>query len=219
MKLLLKVVTLLAVCISTAVSQTSPAVGTWKATVKPAPIYLPFILNIVASGSTLAGTTQSPNQSPGVYALDSVSAAGNTITFQQAQFGISFSGTIRGNVLSGTMTQAGKALPLELIHAQPSGCTTSTLAGSWKGTFIPAAADVSIVLIISDSQGNLSATTQFPSQGANSFPVDSVSLNGQTLTFRQAQFGAFFSGALSGTTITGTLTQNGFQLFATFTKQ
>jgi hypothetical protein len=225
MKLLLKAAPLLIVCVATAIAQTSPsagtspAAGTWKGTVTPAPVYLPFILNIVVSGSTLAGTTQSPNQNPGAYALDSIAVSGNTLTFQQAQFGVTFRGTIQGNVLSGTMTQAGKTLPLELIHAQPSGCATSTLAGTWKGTFIPASPDVPIVLTISDSQGNLSATTQFPSQSSNSFPVDAVSLNGQTLTFRQAQFNVFFSGALSVRTITGTMTQNGFQLPVTFTKQ
>lgn len=219
MKLLLKAVPLFIACFGTAVAQTSPAAGTWRGSAKPAPFYLPFVLNIVVSGSTLAGTTQSPNQNPGTYALDSIAVSGKSLTFQQAQFGVTFSGTIQGNVLSGTMTQAGKTLPLELIHAQPSGCAISTLAGAWKGTFIPAAVDVPMILVISDVQGTLSATTQFPSQSPTSFPVDAVSLNGQTLTFRQAQFNSYFSGALSGTTITGTITQNGFQLPATFTKQ
>lgn len=201
-----------------AVAQVSPVVGTWKGAITPAPMHLPFVLNVIASGSSVAATTQSPNQNPGVYAVDSISMSGNTVTFQQAQFGMSFTGTIQGNVLSGTITQGGNKMPLELIHAQPAGCN-STFAGTWKGTFTTSSPDIPVVLAISGAPGNLAATMQFPSQGPNAFPVDSIALTGQTLTFRHAQFNAFFSGALSGNTITGTMTQNGFQLPATFTKQ
>ncbi|MGB6688317.1 MAG: hypothetical protein WBE76_10780 [Terracidiphilus sp.] len=218
MRPFLKITLLLIASSAAAVAQVSPVVGIWKGTVTPASVHLPFILNIVASGSSLAATTQSPNQNPGVYAVDSISSSGNTVTFQQAQFGMTFTGTIQGNVLSGTMTQGGNRMSLELIHAQPSGCS-SALAGAWKGTFTTHMPDIPVVLAIAGSPDNLSATMQFPSQGPNAFPVDSIVLAGQTLTFRHTQFNAFFSGALSGNTITGTLTQNGFQLPATFTKQ
>jgi len=158
--------------------------------------------------------TQSPNQNSAFWPVDSLSVDKTHVSFVQSQFNVLFSATLAGNTLSGTFSQSGVINKVFLVHIlnDSAACTgVDAIVGEWRGTLEITSAAVPFILSVAGTGVNLGATTQSPSVNPTSFPVDSITYSGSTLTFRQAQFGVDFTGTISGDVLSGAVTQNGYK--------
>jgi hypothetical protein len=89
-------------------------VGEWRGTLELTSASMPFVLSVAGTGVNLGATTQTPSVNPTSFPVDSITYSGNMLSFRQAQFGVDFTGTIAGDVLSGTITQNGYKHPMVL---------------------------------------------------------------------------------------------------------
>jgi hypothetical protein len=202
--------------------QTPSPVGTWRGVYQPLPVQVPFVVQIARTSAGWSAKTQSPNQNANFFPVDSVSVESKHVTFVQSQYNILFSATLSGNSLSGTFSQAGVTNKVFLVRITPDGATCSgsdALAGEWRGTVEYTPAGLPFVLSVAGAGVNLGATTQTPSVNPTSFPVDSINYSGSTLSFKQMQFGVEFVGNVSGDTLSGTMTQNGYKNSMTLRRQ
>ena len=194
-------------------SSSSPN-GTWRGIYQPLASQVPFVMQVERNAQGWSAKTQSPNQNFNFFPVDALSVDKTHVSFVQSQFNAVFSGTLTGNTLSGTLSQGGASNKVFLVHVfnDSASCTASDpMVGEWRGTFEVTPAPVPLVLSVAGSGVNLGATTQSPSVNPTSFPVDSISYSGNTLSFRQAQFGVEFVGTINGDVLSGTITQNGYK--------
>lgn len=83
------------------------------------------------------------------------------------------------------------------------------VAGDWSGDLDFPQGRLRLVLHITGSDNDLSATADSPNQNARNLSVDSIRLRHDTLTFRMTQLNARFTGEFADDRIRGTFTQNG----------
>ena len=87
-----------------------------------------------------------------------------------------------------------------------------SVEGDWKGTLRAGPAEIPLVLhLAADGHGGFRGTIDSPSQGANGFPITSVSLKGAKLSWTVTALTASYDGKLSadGTQLRGTFAQRG----------
>ncbi len=102
-----------------------------------------------------------------------------------------------------------KPLALHPVNDNPAG---RAIAGDWYG--LPDQTPLLMVLRIQGSNSNLSATFQSPCQMPTRFPVDSITLNGNTLRFLVSFQGGVplhFEGTVTDNKIEGREWQEGVQ--------
>jgi hypothetical protein len=200
--------------VTVARSQSSGPTGTWRGTYQPPPVQIPFVLQVQKTSTGWMAKTQSPNQNFNFFPVDSFAVEKTHVTFVQSQFNVLFSGNLAGNTLSGTFAQSGGINKIFLVRVLPEGTPCSgndVLTGEWRGTLEFNPTPIPFVLSVSGTGVNLGATTQTPTVNPTSFPVDSITYSGTTVSFRQAQFGVEFTGTVSGDALSGTITQNGYK--------
>jgi len=188
--------------------------GTWRGSYQPPPVQVPLVMQVERNSQGWSAKTQSPNQNSAFWPVDSLSVDKTHVSFVQSQFNVLFSATLAGNTLSGTFSQSGVINKVFLVHIlnDSAACTgVDAIVGEWRGTLEITSAAVPFILSVAGTGVNLGATTQSPSVNPTSFPVDSITYSGSTLTFRQAQFGVDFTGTISGDVLSGAVTQNGYK--------
>ncbi len=97
------------------------------------------------------------------------------------------------------------ALPLVAVaigslfaSATASRAAEPNVVGHWKGTLKAGAIELRIIFNISKTpQGQLSANMDSPDQGAKGLPMDTVKLEGDTLTLEARRIAAGYQGAVS----------------------
>jgi hypothetical protein len=103
-----------------AAAQDASPVGDWQGTLSAGGQEFPLVLHVVAGEDGLTATMDSPSQ--GAFGIP-----GDTATFSEGTLTISFSSIAGsyeatlgedGDTLSGTWTQGGMSLPLELTRAE-----------------------------------------------------------------------------------------------------
>ena len=87
------------------------------------------------------------------------------------------------------------------------GSAQSTISGSWNGVFKIQERTSHFVLHVSGTSGNLSATADSPDECRYGMPVESITLNDQTLHFTVAKSNLEFTGTFSGGSISGMFQQ------------
>lgn len=89
-----------------------------------------------------------------------------------------------------------------------AGAQTPNIAGNWQGT-LQAGKELRIVFVIAGEGTALKATMHSIDQGAQGIPVNTITLQGNTLRMSVSVISGAYEGTLSpdGTTITGTWTQ------------
>lgn len=197
-----------------ATAQAAPA-GVWRGSFQPPPIQMPFVLQISGSGSTISAKTQSPNQKLDFDPVDSISATKTHLSYAQSQFNLVFTGAISGNTISGSFTQGGTTDKVFLVHVlpdDPCGRSAESVTGEWRGTFEYSPPALPYVLTVTGSGTSLGATTQTPSLGPSVYPIDSISVRGSTLSFKQGQLGVSFTGDFNDNTLVGKITENGYTI-------
>lgn len=105
-------------------------------------------------------------------------------------------------------------LPLLALLAAAPAFGQPDLAGDWSGTLDlsatqPDAPPLTVIVHLVREGGGYTATFDSPTQGAFGIPVDSVSVEGQTLTVAMPGIRAAYTGTVNadGTQIEGTWTQ------------
>ena len=96
--------------------------------------------------------------------------------------------------------------------------TPNPLVGDWLGRLNVGAASLRLALHVEDGESGPAATLVSLDQGAQEIPVESIGLDGATMTFGAPAIGASFEGTLAedGQSIEGTFTQMGNAVPLTF---
>ncbi len=189
--------------------------GSWSGMLDFPSAQLLFVITIADGSSGLSATAKSPYQSGQSIRVDSISASNGNVSFAIAKLGITFTGVISANAISGTFTQRGISVPLVLT---PSSIGTSDLAGTWLGTLSTPGGDLLLAIHVEDAPaGSLRGSMDSPSQHGFSIPITISRANG-TLTFAIPSVGASYTGNIGANAITGTFTQNGASLPLTLTR-
>lgn len=129
----------------------------------------------------------------------------------------SFAGVLSkdGNEVSGTWTQTdpqpGSAeLHLTRAQALPAATDSPQILGDWQGTLSAGGAELRLLFhFTAGKDGTLSATLDSVDQGANSIPVNSVTLKGAKLSLGVDAVQGTYEGTVNAdaTAITGTWSQ------------
>jgi hypothetical protein len=175
-----------------------PLIGDWKGNIADG---VPIIVHIGLNGNAYVAAVDSPSQGtsgiPTTLTVD-----GNTITFRTlATTPSNFTGTIHGDTITGTFTEAGNSVPLALSR---SGAATVPLAGDWQGTV---AGSVPLTVHITNAIQGYRANTDSPSHGISGIRT-AIAVNGAAVRLQIASSPpALFVGNQDGNTLTGVFTQ------------
>jgi len=113
------------------------------------------------------------------------------------------------NILS--LLTAAFLMSSAIVHGEE---LAKNVAGSWQGTLDAGSVKLRVVFNITQAAGGLSATMESPDQGANSIPVESVTVTGTSLDIEVKALNGAYKGILdaAGNTAAGQWTQNGQSL-------
>jgi hypothetical protein len=192
-------------------SQATPALtGTWSGMLAFPGEPLLFVIAFSGDDKSFSATASSPYQGAGPTPVDSLLLSGGKLTFAIPKLGVTYTGTIGENTISGTFTQRGSSLPMKLT---PSSIGTKDLAGTWLGTLTLSGGKLLLALHVQDAaNGALSATLDSPYQHGFDIPVSSIDSKDGTLTFSLANLNASYTGKIGEAGIAGTFSQNGMTL-------
>jgi hypothetical protein len=130
-----------------------------------------------------------------------VSVTDGTLTFAVPQIAGGYQGTLNaaGTAISGTWSQAGNSLPLDLTRDAATPERTRVVKGSdidgdWEGSL---AAQLRLVVHITTFDDGASATFDSPNQGAFGLPITGIARQAARLQFEMKQLAASFSGTVS----------------------
>lgn len=191
-------------------------VGDWQGTLKVGPAELRIVVHVTRNDKReLAVTMDSPDQGAKGIPTTGASLADGTFKFDVAQIAGGYQGKVNadGTAISGTWSQAGNSLPLDLTRAviapeRKRVVKGSDADGDWEGTL---AGQLRLVLHVTTYDDGVSGTLDSPDQGALGMPITSITRNGSSVQFELRQIAGGFAGTLSAdlTTLTGTWTQLG----------
>jgi hypothetical protein len=187
------------------------------------PIVMRFEKN--AAGEFVALFDQ-PEQGARGLPLADVMLDGDKLTWRLPQAGASFTGTLQNGKFVGAVAQSGASLPIEFARGEYkpkslslSAEAMSALAGTWLGKLTaPNGMEFTMQLRFERPSPGESAGSVTIVERNQSIPIGEATFDAGKLTFRVPPV-AQFVGTVSGTTITGTLTQGGVENPLTFTKQ
>ena len=94
----------------------------------------------------------------------------------------------------------------------------ASIAGDWSGIVVLPQQRLHFVLHVTGSDTDLRATADSPDQGGYGYPVDLITISGQTLSFRMDALSVFFIGRVNGDQIAGTFKQRGFSVPLTISR-
>src|ERR1700730_4775634 len=174
--------------------------GDWSGILTSPQQRLHFVLHITGSDTDLHATADSPDQSGYGYPVDFITISGQTLTFRMDALSVIFIGQVKGDQIAGTFNQRGFSVPLAMSRssASPSPNRQNGIIGSWSGILAFPQQQLHFVLHITGSNTDLHATADSPDQGGYGYPVDSITISGQTLTFRMNALAVNFTGQVNG---------------------
>jgi hypothetical protein len=210
---------LIPLIVAPAAAHAQSLAGNWRGDVLPG---LPIVLHIHGKPGAYKATADSPNQGAGGMAAKVVQHGVNVTIKIAASGQFAFSGKLKGNTISGTWSQNGQTGSMKLsrmaqaaAHASKTKAHGSGLAGDWSGTVLPG---LPIVVHVSGSPGQYTATADSPNQGATGIDTTIV-VNGNSVTITLNTPAPFtFNGTVNGNKISGTWSQNGQTGQMTFTR-
>jgi uncharacterized protein len=150
--------------------------GTWQGEIGPGVLNLGVRAAFTEENGELRGTLDIPAQ--GALALplriEAATDAGATFVIEGVPGNATFEGTLQGDTLEGTFTQAGQSFPFALTRAEgvePAAVpVVPELLGDWSGIIDPEGMQQSVGLRVEEVDGGMVAALVFPEQAA-SVPV------------------------------------------------
>jgi hypothetical protein len=199
--------------------------GYWNGSVDTGMMPMEFSIDLVQTGDgSWKGKIDIPSQGIRNLPLDALTVEGTSITFGVTgiQGGPVFTGELSEDGLGilGTLTQSGISFPFFLERSDgPSeeelriyeeyerdGVPGTGLQGTWLGILEARPARLRMIVRVSASaDGALTATLDMPDQKSGELYLDSISLDGATVSFTFNQLRASYSGEMSadGSTVIG----------------
>lgn len=193
--------------------------GDWQGTLAAGTVEIRLVLHLTPNEQGgFTATLDSPDQGAIGIGVTAVRLEESTLQFEVPQIGGSYRGTLDAGAgtITGTWSQQGKTLPLDLARPARSSRTRaakpSDIDGDWAGTL--QAVNLRLVLHVQTFEDGTTATLDSPDQGMFGLPVTSVTRDGTTLRFEMKQLGASIRGAVDAglTAIEGTWSQLGTDL-------
>ena len=190
--------------------------GSWNGLLKFHDGTTHFVLHVRNTGENLSATADLPDQCRYVMPVDSIILSGQNLRFKIEKLKIDFIGTFSSESISGVLKQHKVSIPLTLRKGDAGSEVPRSVAnaaacaaGTWKGVIAYPLGKLHMVLHVTGTNENLSATADDPDHGVYGFQVDAISLIGQELSFAIVKYGVMFNGRFSDGTISGTFYQNG----------
>jgi len=197
--------------------------GVWNGTLEPAGSpAVPLVLHIATDPQSrrLAATIDEPGQSATGIPVAAISMNGSSVSMTidtPPLANVSFMGTLVNGTISGWWSQAGKNFPVTFRSP-----LADAIVGPWNGVLVIAGGHpLYVTLHIAGAGLHLSATIDDPTDGLAGAPVNSIALDGASLTFTldnaQVRNGSYL-GTIEKASITGMWTSPGVSLPLNFTK-
>jgi uncharacterized protein len=211
----------LLLCLYVAIGTHAQAIeGDWEGTLKSGAVELRVVLHIMKDEKGgLKATLDSVDQNAMGISVTSISLNDSILKFEIQTINGSYEGKISADrtTISGTWSQGGGSLPLELTRmtARPEtkkkALKPSDIDGDWEGTVDTGSEKARLVLHILTSEDGMTAKVDSPDQNATGLPVTTIKRDGTKLKFELKQIGASFEGTINKelTTIDGTFLQGG----------
>lgn len=194
----------------------TPLAGTWSGVLNFGGSPLLLVLKIDRGARGYSATASSPYRGGGTIAVDALTRNGDAIAFSIAKLGVSFSGALEAHDITGTFTQRGTSVALELI---PDSLGTSDYTGAWLGTLDAAGTKLLIGLRVARAaNGSLSAVLDSPDQHGFGIPIAGLQANGHAFAFSIPKLGVTYRGTPADGAIGGTFTQNGVSFPLAFSR-
>ena len=177
------------------------------------------VLHVRETDENLSATADLPDQCRYVIPVDGIILSGQNLHFKIAKLQIDFTGIFASGSISGVFKQHKVSVPLTLNKVDAgsevpnSVANAACVAGTWKGIIaFPFEANVQIVLHVTGTNENLSATFDEPDKRLYASRVSAITLIGQEFSFTISGDGVLFNGRFSDGTISGTCYENGFSV-------
>jgi hypothetical protein len=173
------------------------------------------------------GFLDSPDQGASGIPVTNIEFENGDLSFEIAQIRGGYAGTVSGASISGTFTQLGQPMPLNMARGEylARGIELSPddidrLEGSWVGKVQnPAGGELTIVFRFEGTDdGRLVAYLDSPDQGASGVPINEISLEGDSLSLVIAAARASFTATLAAAEMTGNWAQGNNAQTVTMTR-
>ncbi|MBZ0199418.1 MAG: alpha/beta hydrolase [Ignavibacteriaceae bacterium] len=150
-------------------AQTNEFEGTWNGMVDVG-VVLPVVVHIKSINGKLAATLDSPDQNAYDIPVTEITTLGKKITVSVASIGAKFEGELSddGKNISGTFTQGGGNIPLELLKTETDEKpkTETVYKSLWQGVLSISGMELRLVFKIYEAEGTLKVHLDSPDQGA-----------------------------------------------------
>ncbi|MFZ0828665.1 MAG: sigma-70 family RNA polymerase sigma factor [Verrucomicrobiia bacterium] len=205
--------------------------GYWKGTLKAGNTMLRVALKIAErADGTFRATGDSPDQGSKDVEASSVTYHRPTVRVEFGGISGVFEGAVDDSdrVITGSLTQGGKPMPLTLERARPETAAVSDeatdaqkdytytspndLQGHWQGTLEVKQADVKLRLALNVAKlpdGKFSCTMISLDQGSGEIPASRVQYIAPNVSMEWGALGAAFHGKLENGKLTGAWRQGG----------
>ncbi len=188
--------------------------GSWLGKLKPIPggdLEFTVVVTFQQNEEGIAVASLSvPEQGGNNIPVDSIELDSDELTLEISQARLEINGSISGENFTGTWTQAGQSLDLNLSkgeYKQPglalSALTYARLRGPWHGKV----SGLTVVLRVEESDGKYLALLDSPDQGASDIPVTALEVDGDNLTLTITPLQVSFTAIISADEIAGEWTQ------------
>jgi hypothetical protein len=203
---------------------TNPA-GVWEGAIKTPNGDIGFVFNLHRDGDKWAAEMDIPIQGVSGLPLINVKVDGAAVGFAlpAGPGDPHYDGKLSedGKSISGTFSQGGASLPLELkwksepraVEKVPANTgDVQVLEGVWEGVLDANGQQLHVRFnFTKNADGSITATFDSVDQGANGLPVASIARTGDTVKLEMKAVGISYEGTLNkdASAMTGTLTQAG----------
>lgn len=187
--------------------------GSWSGVLKIPDGTTHFVLHVRNADENLSASADLPDQCRFGMPVHSIILSGQKLHFTIAKPKIDFTGTFSGGSISGVFKQHKLSIPLTLSKSDAGSevpNAAACVAGTWKGVIAFPGGKVPMVLHVTGTNENLSATVDDLHSHVYGGRVDAITLIGQEFSFSIVGDGVMFNGRFSDGTISGTFYQNGF---------
>lgn len=189
-------------------------------------IELTIVFRFVEDDSgALGGFLDSPDQGATDIPITNLELAGDTLSFDIPEVYGRYTATLDGRRMSGTWSQLGNDLPLEVEHGEYvpdenpitlSDDDMTRLRGLWKAPVGPV--EITLRFETTDD-GRHWAYLDVPAQRIGGLPLTTASLADDTLTLSIAPIGATMTATVRASELVGTWQQGPQSVPVTFTRQ
>src|SRR6266568_583465 len=207
------------ILVTTTVSFAQEVTGDWNGTLKPGGGELRLVLHITKNADgTLKATLDSVDQGANGIPVTAITLKDSKLNLKVDSVNGTYEGKVNADAseIAGTWSQGGS---LELnfhrgdIAAKPAPkpAKPSDIDGDWLGTLDTGMARLRLVLHISNTEDELTATMDSLDQNAKGLPVTSITRTGPALKFEMKAIGGAYDGTIAKDlgTFDGTWTQLG----------